>query len=327
MTHAREGIWKKRYKNSERRRAKRLMERESKRRKWRRRLKIVRYALRHGVRKAHEVYDVSIRTIYRWLTRYRSEGPKGLFDRSRRPKNPRSVSPEIVSKVIALRRELDLGCGKIAIEVGISPTTVNNILKRAGLNRPRKKKRVVIKHFERKHSNTLWQLDFTQIYHDLWLLLVIDDHSRFIVGWKLMESPNVEDTISTLRECFAKYGVPKQILTDHGSQFYAVRGGVSTFTMFCLENHIQHILAGVRHPQTCGKVERKLGIIKEQLERFGAAENRVPKIIISDIIQEFVQYHNYSRIHYTYKYYTCGDVKVKRKIHFIPFLRFAAHNR
>ena len=123
---------------------------------------------------------------------------------------------------------------------------------------------------------------------DLWLLLVIDDHSRFIVGYKLMRTPNVDDVIDTLEGCFSIYGKPKQILTDHGTQFYATRGGISTFTMFCIENWIQHILASVRHPQTLGKVERKMCLVKEYLEKY-------------------------------------GYISARRKVIFIPYLRYVTH--
>lgn len=323
MTHAQEGKWKKRYKKGERKRVKRKQ--KKKKIGWRKRLKAVRYALKHGMEEASDIFKVCIRTLYRWRKRYLDHGSKGLYNRSRRPKNPRKVSDEIVKQVIYIRDRYETGCEKIAIDLGISPSTVHKILKKAGMNKVRKKKRVVIKHYERKHSNSLWQLDYSQIYDDPWILLIIDDHSRFLIGYKLMKAPNTEDTLDLLQECFGKYGVPKQLLTDHGSQFYSVRGGVSTFSMFCIENYIRHILARIRHPQTCGKIERKFGIIKEHLERYGAFEKRLPKAIVDDIVSDYIQYHNYSRIHFTYQYWTFGDVKVKKKRHFIPFLRFAAH--
>ncbi len=155
---------------------------------------------------------------------------------------------------------------RAAIELGISPTTVNNILKEAGLNTGKKKRKIVFRHFERTHSNTLWQMDFSELKDELYLLLVIDDHSRFILGYKTMKTPNVNDTFELLEELIKRYGTPREILTDHGSQFYAVRGGVSTFDIFCIEREIEHILAGVRHPQTNGKVERKFRTVKEYLE-------------------------------------------------------------
>ena len=319
--------WVKRYKKSARKYTRKLRakRRNEKRCIWRRRIKAVKYAKKHGARKAAERFKVSVRTIYRWLKRYRENGPDGLRDRSKRPKNPRRISPEIIKKVIELRLTYGIGCEKIALELGISPSTVNKILKKAGLNKSRKKKPVRIKHYERKHANSLWQLDFSQIYKDLWILLVIDDHSRFIVGFKLMKTPNVNETLDLLQECFGKYGVPKQILTDHGTQFYAVRGGVSTFTMFCIEHYIKHILASVKHPQTCGKVERKLGILKEVLERYGVPEKRLDDREIEKIIDDYVEYHNYSRLHFTYQYWIFGKIQIRKKIAFLPYLRFVTH--
>lgn len=78
-------------------------------------------------------------------------------------------------------------------------------------------------------------MDFSQIYEDLWILVIIDDHSRFIVGQKLMGTPNIDDALDLLNDCIGKYGPPKQILTDHGTQFYAVRGGIATFDIFCID--------------------------------------------------------------------------------------------
>ena len=140
-----------------------------------------------------------------------------------------------------------------------------------------------------------------------------------------MRTPNVDRVIETLERCFSIYGMPRQILTDHGSQFYATRGGISTFTMFCIENNIQHILASIRHPQTLGKVERKMCLVKEYLERYGYPEIRIPDSDLNNIVKEFVEYHNFSRPHFTYQYWTFGDITARRKVIFIPYLRYVTH--
>ena len=64
----------------------------------------------------------------------------------------------------------------MAIELGISPTTVNRILKKAGLSNKKKRKKI-FRHYERKHNNSMWQMDYTMIYDDMWLFLAVDDHS------------------------------------------------------------------------------------------------------------------------------------------------------
>ena len=55
-------------------------------------------------------------------------------------------------------------------------------------------------------------------------------------------------------------------MTDHGSQFFANKGGISQFDRVCKELGIQHILAGVRKPTTIGKIERWHRNVKYELQ-------------------------------------------------------------
>jgi hypothetical protein len=50
-----------------------------------------------------------------------------------------------------------------------------------------------------------------------------------------MSTPDGDETIQLLKECFSTFGVPQQFLTDHGTQFYAVQGGESSFDRLCQE--------------------------------------------------------------------------------------------
>jgi len=284
----------------------------------------VRLAIKRGVDIAAEALGVCTRTIRRWLKAFRIDGNDGLKEKSRRPHNIKRLPEDVVTKIIELRGEFEEGCEKIALNLGVSSRTVHKILTNAGLIKERRK-RTRWKHYQRKHSNSLWQMDFSCIYEDLWLFLIVDDHSRFIIGHKMMKSPNVNDALDLLDDCIGKYGPPKQILTDHGVQFYTVRGGVSTFDLFCMDNYVKHILASVKHPQTNGKVERKFGVIKEHLDRKGVLETRAANKVVEKIISDFVEYHNYSRYHFTYERYTFGDIEKRKKVAFIPYLRFVCH--
>ena len=255
--------------------------RTEKERKYRKRLWAVKNVGRYKIEYVAEQVGVVVRTVYRWLKRYREEGKEGLKDKSKRPHTIHKVSDEIVKKVIELRIKYGYGAEKIGIGVGIAPATANKILNKAKLSTPKKiKKR--IKHYERKYSNALWHIDYTMLHDGLWLLLVIDDHSRFIVAFKLMKTPNVKAPLNTLKQAFEKYGVPREIITDYGSRFYAVRGGVSTFDIFCLQNEIKHILERVKHPETNGKVERKMKEVKE----FLASINYTPANMSADELKK-----------------------------------------
>src|SRR5215470_12623691 len=78
---------------------------------------------------------VCLRTIRKWVSRYRTEGLAGLQDRSSRPHRlRRPTSQQVVEKIEQLRRQRWTG-GQIAIEVGVSPVTVSRVLRRLGLSK------------------------------------------------------------------------------------------------------------------------------------------------------------------------------------------------
>jgi transposase InsO family protein len=62
--------------------------------------------------------------------------------------------------------------------------------------------------------------------------------------------------ISLLDQAIHEYNTPREILTDHGSQFWSVRKGESSFDTYCQQQRIKHILGGIGKPTTQGKIER-----------------------------------------------------------------------
>ena len=79
-------------------------------------------------------------------------------------------------------------------------------------------------------------------------------------GSEKFYSPTAENTVWLLEECIDRYGKPREVLTDRGTQFYPARkksGGetLSRFTRHCQEPGIKHIVASKRRPTTIGKVE------------------------------------------------------------------------
>ena len=96
-------------------------------------------------------YGISRPTGYKWLKRWKAEGPPGLANRSSRPSSsPAATPPEVVEAILGVRRSYpDYGAKKIVwfLEryrpelAGPSRTTVHNILHRHGLV-PRRRRRV-----------------------------------------------------------------------------------------------------------------------------------------------------------------------------------------
>jgi transposase InsO family protein len=240
-------------------------------------------------------------TFYRWWSRFQDAGWKGLERRSRRPRTIHRTAQVVVDRVLELRGRYRWGPCKIEgflkrRGVRLGHNTVHRILCRAGLNKPFSKPRRMwgTGRFERASPNELWQADFKLAKDDHWILSLLDDHSRFILGvWKGWE-PTAEAAVRLLRECFNRYGKPRQVLTDRGAQFYPARGGVSAFTEFLRLNGVEHIVASPRRPSTLGKVEAFHKAYEYEAPMFPSLEG-------------FIHYWNHERPHQGIKYLTPAE--------------------
>ena len=277
-----------------------------------------------SVRKIADIIGVSRSTIYNWINRYKEGGKEALEYKSRRPRRIKTIEPEVIEKIVELYNK-GMGCIRIAYELGIGHMTVWRYLVKLKILKPREYRQRKYKIFERNHSNSLWQMDLTCIDRDekIWALAIIDDHSRFVIEFKVIfGDPSVEDIIPILEEAFSRYGVPKQILTDRGTQFYTNVGNASTFDMHLESLGVKHILARVRHPQTNGKVERVMRTFKEEC----IFAKEWTKDTLQEVIDEYIEYYNYHRPHIIYRVVKAFGIEKKRREVILPFLRFAVHH-
>lgn len=79
---------------------------------------------------AHQM-GCSRATAYKWLRRYRDEGPPGLLDRPSRPRRcPNRTPAAIEARILETRRAHRRGAGWIADELGVAASTVGRVLAR-----------------------------------------------------------------------------------------------------------------------------------------------------------------------------------------------------
>jgi len=148
------------------------------------------------------------------------------------------------------------------------------------INMKKRKQRKWVR-YEREHSMSLWQGDWKEFVMNeerYWLIAFMDDSSRLITCYGVFDSPTTENTLSVLRQGFAEYGLPREILTDHGTQFVSARDwehAHHTFKEFLDQYGIQHIVASVKHPQTNGKIERFFGEVERRIGKFGSIDKIV----------------------------------------------------
>ena len=94
------------------------------------------------------------------------------------------------------------------------------------INTKKRKQRKWVR-YERDHSMSLWQGDWKEFElkgKKQWVIAFMDDSSRLITCYGVFDSPTTENTVAVLLlQGFADYGTPREILTDHGTQFVSAR--------------------------------------------------------------------------------------------------------
>jgi transposase InsO family protein len=236
------------------------------------RLEFVLLAMQKGVciRSLCRRFSISAPTAYKWITRYRKSGAKALADRTRRPKNSPSRTPENVEKaVLEIRAEHSWGGRKIhqrLLKLGHrdipSPSTITEICRRNGFvdvksTRPQRD----LQRFEAPAPNLLWQIDFMgafPLYQDrCFTLTVLDDHSRFSLNLSACANQQYETVRGHLQTTFRCYGLPYRILADNGGPWGSCgNDGYTQLAVWFIRLGISLSHSRVCHPQTLGKDER-----------------------------------------------------------------------
>ena len=122
---------------------------------------------------------------------------------------------------------------------------------------------------------------------------MLDDYSRFILGYRLVTETSIDEVIALVQSAIDRYGKMEEILTDRGFVFYSWRG-INRFERFLQMQGIDHTHARPHHPQTLGKVEACNRRIKNELIeqlRFSNTNDA------EDAFSTWVGHYNYKRSH------------------------------
>jgi putative transposase len=243
---------------------------------------------------------VSIRTVNRvwghWMKNKEPLAPK----RFGRPNTSLSEADKCL--ILEIHKEQNSGARRLEVVIKhkygrhIPHNAIHEVLLENGLaeeNAKKKKRRKPYIRYEREHSLSLVHLDWhTSRINGKEVCVVLDDSSRFILAGGEFAVATAETSIGLVRKALEDYGEIRRIrevLTDHGTQFFANRldkngESESAFGAFLAENGITHILAGVRHPQTNGKIEKWYHTYEKSRKIF-------------DNFDRFVDWYNSTRYH------------------------------
>jgi len=153
----------------------------------------------------------------------------------------------------------------------VSVRAIGRVLRGAGYelvhvaSRPKGEEEVA--RWEAPHRNAVWQADFVELRvgpERAPVLLVQDDHSRFVVAHELMVEPTSEKVVEVLRGAITRHGRPETLYTDRGGPFLAWRRA-SALSHFLEKEGVDHSVSPAYRPQGRGKVESLAGTLRREL--------------------------------------------------------------
>jgi len=223
-----------------------------------------------------ERYEISRKTGYKWLDRYRLDGAAGLVERSHAPLvHGRATAPHLVDAILGLRQERpSWGPRKIIAKLATrepeadwpSASTAGEILKRAGFVDKRRLRRRAPPRMGQltvpQHANHVWAVD-----HKGWIrlrdgsraepLTMTDGFSRYLICVGATGSTRLSEAKPLFERAFQEYGLPEVIRSDNGSPFASTGvSGLTALSVWWIKLGIRHERIDAGHPQQNGRHER-----------------------------------------------------------------------
>jgi len=229
-----------------------------------------------GMGEACRSYGISRKTGYKWLERYKTEGPGGLEERSRAPhRMPWAIDEEMVAILVEARcRHPTWGPRKLLAWLDRlhkgrrlpAASSVGEMLRRRGLVKPRRRRRRTPPNVSRPGRydapNATWCADFKGWFRTgdgkrCDPLTISDGHSRFVLGCRIVERPTLDHVQPQFERVFSEYGLPDAIRTDNGPPFASTAlSGLSRLAVWWLKLGIKPDRIEPGKPEQNGRHER-----------------------------------------------------------------------
>lgn len=215
--------------------------------------------------------DVSDRTIRRYVAQYREGGFEALLPKERSDKGvSKVIPPEALELAVKYRKELPTRSAECIQQLlaaegfEVSRSTLDRHLRRLGAAKKEMVKQQGIsgRRFVREGRNVLWMSDIKYgpyipdpqkpgKYMRTYLLVIIDDATRFVVHAEFYDNQKQPILEDSLRKAVLKCGVPSAIYVDNGKIFIS-----HWMQLACARLRINHLRAPVMSAESKGKVER-----------------------------------------------------------------------
>lgn len=251
----------------------------------------------------------SYKTIEKWVSDYKLHGFEGLLPSGRKDSGTSRVLPDTaIEEIFRLKEQFPrINATQIYhhlvensfIPSVVSVDTVQRFIRKNDLKGARNPNIIDRKAFEEDAFGKMWQADtcyFPYITEDgksrrVYCVMIIDDHSRMLVGGELFYSDNAENFQKVFHDAVAKFCIPQKLYVDNGGPYANAQ-----LSLICGSLGTVLLHTKIRDGASKAKIERSWRSIKERLiyklDPTKIHSLRAFNDLVSDYIREYnVTYH------------------------------------
>lgn len=211
-----------------------------------------------------------------------------------------------------LRLDLELVVNAKRVSRLMRVMRIRSVLPRPRTSQPGEGHRIypyLLRGLKIKGPNHVWAADITYIRIAggfLYLVAIIDWHSRFVLSWELSNSLDTSFCLTALQTAFERWGKPEIFNTDQGAQFTS-----EAFTQALLDQGIAISMDGKGRALDNVFVERLWWSVKyEKIYLFSYENAKELYIDLSNYLTEF----NYTRRHSSLDKQTPAQVYLGKQV-------------
>lgn len=266
-------------------------------------LEVLKAVKTSSIPKVAKKFNICPASIYNWKKQHETFGEDGLKDGRAGNMGGKPIEEWKKTKVLGIK-ETDPGFGPSQIRnqlrregTTISIESIRKILQTEGytFERRRSNKKDYLR-FEASRPLELTQIDICEFYihkQKVYLVLLLDDYSRFLLNFALLEQCNIKDIETMVSDAINRYGKFERLVSDRGFVFHGWRG-INAFEKYLEDQDIYHIHTSPYHPETIGKIEAVNKAIQKELVR----ETRFSSVSEArEKISDWLWRYNYHRVH------------------------------
>jgi transposase InsO family protein len=223
------------------------------------------------------VFHYTHKTIEKWIQLYKNGGMDALMPKDRSDKGTtRALTDVAIQEIYHLketyRRLNATQIHSLLIRDGYIPATVSvaavqRFIKKHDLKSARSLNIKDRKAFEETEFGRLWQADTCFLPYitengrsrRTYLLMIIDDHSRLIVGGEIFYNDNAYNFQQVLKNAVSAYGIPDKLYTDSGSPY-----ANEQLSLICGSIGTLNLRTPIRDGASKGKIERNFRTLKNR---------------------------------------------------------------